>query len=99
MMNIPQYINLRHETLLQLLIQLSSNNLLNRNFRTMNPMPRMPHHRERTRPELLPYHIIPNRSSSIRRLTHHPNNFKTTNPNFKLVVVEVRKIQKSATVL
>ncbi|MFS7995125.1 hypothetical protein Hanom_Chr12g01114361 [Helianthus anomalus] len=49
-------------------------------------MPRMPHHRKRTRPELFPSLILPNQSSSVRRLTHNLPNYTTTTPNSKLIV-------------
>lgn len=96
MINISQNINLRHQTLFQLFIQFPCKNLLNRNFGTMNLMPRMPNHRKRSRTKLFPYNIIPNRSTSIRRLSHQINKQKTL--VFGLGV-ELNRIRRSATVV
>ena len=58
MINLLQDKNLRHETLLQLLVKPISVDLFDGNLSAMNSVPSMPNDRERTRPDSLPDYVI-----------------------------------------
>lgn len=70
MVNPLQDKNLRHETLLQLLVESSGGDFLYGHFGSMNSMPSMPHHRERTGPYLPSDDVVAEQTGSTRSVSH-----------------------------
>lgn len=68
--NLLQDKNLRHETLLQLLVEPSGGDLLYGHLGSMDTVPPMPHHRERPGPYLPSDDVVSDQTASTRRLSH-----------------------------
>lgn len=92
MINLLQYNNLVHERLLQFLAQPFGYNLLDRHLRPVDPVPPVPHHRERSRPYLLPHLVIPDKPTRHSYpITKHA---LTTNPQKPCKFREKKKLKK-----
>lgn len=70
MINPLQDKDLGHKTILQFLTEAAHRNFLDRHLRSMNSMPRMPDHREWTRPNLPTNQIVRHHPSSPCRMSH-----------------------------
>lgn len=67
----PQDINLRHETLLQLLVKPSHSDLLDCDVGPVNTVPRFGDYRERTRPDLPTNQVVADNAPAPRRGLGH----------------------------
>lgn len=94
MINPLQDINLRHETLLQLLVKPKRSDLFYSNFSSMNLVSRMPHNRKRTGSNLLPNHVVSNHSTAPSRRLRHRWKSKTLKIQIQLRINNTR-IQNS----
>lgn len=71
MIDPPEDENLRHETILQLLIKPPHSDLLDGDHGAVNAVPRFPNHRERTGTDLSTHQVVANHATAPRRRLSH----------------------------
>ena len=65
--------DLRHERLLQFLVESTRSDFLDRHLGSMNSVPRVPHHRERPGPDLPTHQVVSDHSAPPCSLSHSRN--------------------------